>query len=129
MEVDGQDGLAKQGREGAVVLGTAAYMSPEQVRGKAVDQRTDIFAFGTIFYEMVTGKQPFRRATSADTMAAILNDEPSAISQLTPASPPQRLKRRHRNRDSSDEKRPSADGRMKEPAVAIPSPGRQLVLS
>jgi hypothetical protein len=50
-------------------------------------------------------------------------------SPLTPAGPPQRLKPRHRNREGSDEKRPSADGRMKEPAGAIPSPGRQLVLS
>jgi serine/threonine protein kinase len=87
-EASGEEPTVTQKTNPGVVLGTAAYMSPEQVRGKAVDQRTDIFAFGTIFYEMVTGKQPFRRATSADTMAAILNDEPSAISQLTPASPP-----------------------------------------
>ena len=65
-----------------MVMGTAGYMSPEQVRGKAVDHRTDIFAFGAILYEMLTGKRAFRRSTSAETMTAILNDEPPAISQL-----------------------------------------------
>jgi len=74
--------------EPGMVMGTAGYMSPEQVRGKTVDHRTDIFAFGTILYEMVTGKPGFRKPTSADTMAAILNEEPPSISQLTPTAPP-----------------------------------------
>jgi serine/threonine protein kinase len=64
-----------------VVMGTAGYMSPEQVRGQTVDHRTDIFAFGAILYEMLTGIRAFQRSTSAETMIAILNDEPPAISQ------------------------------------------------
>ena len=70
-----------------MVMGTAGYMSPEQVRGKAVDHRTDIFAFGAILYEMLTGKRAFRRSTSAETMTAILNDDPPAISQLVQSIP------------------------------------------
>jgi serine/threonine protein kinase len=62
------------------VLGTPGYMSPEQVRGGPVDGRSDIFSFGTMLYEMLTGCSPFRRDTPADTLAAILSDEPPAIS-------------------------------------------------
>jgi len=64
-----------------VVLGTVAYMSPEQVRGESVDQRSDIFSFGTIVYEMISGKNPFRRDTPPETMTAILKDEPSPPSE------------------------------------------------
>jgi eukaryotic-like serine/threonine-protein kinase len=77
-----------QGTDPGMVVGTAGYMSPEQVRGKDADHRSDIFAFGTILYETVTGKQTFRKPTSAETMSAILNDEPEAISQLAPSVPP-----------------------------------------
>jgi len=58
------------------VVGTAGYMSPEQVRGAAVDCRTDIFSFGTVLYEMLTGVRAFKRDTSAETMTAILHDDP-----------------------------------------------------
>jgi eukaryotic-like serine/threonine-protein kinase len=71
-----------------MVMGTAGYMSPEQVRGKAVDHRTDIFAFGAILYEMLMGTRAFHRSTSAETMTAILNDEPTSISQLVQTIPP-----------------------------------------
>ena len=70
-----------------IVLGTAGYMSPEQVRGLPTDHRTDIFAFGAILYEMVMGKRSFGGATSADTMAAILNEEPPPISEIAPETP------------------------------------------
>src|SRR6202451_2099327 len=58
------------------VMGTAGYMSPEEVRGAAVDCRTDIFSFGAVLYEMLSGSRAFKRDTPADTMAAILNDDP-----------------------------------------------------
>ncbi len=63
-----------------VVLGTAAYMSPEQVRGDPVDGRSDIFALGTILYEMLFGQRAFRRDTSAETMTAILKEDPPELS-------------------------------------------------
>ena len=62
-------------------------MAPEQVRGLEIDYRADIFAFGAILYEMVMGRQTFQRPTSADTMSAILNEEPAPISQLAPDTP------------------------------------------
>jgi eukaryotic-like serine/threonine-protein kinase len=68
-------------------MGTIGYMSPEQVRGKLVDHRTDIFAFGAILYEMLAGARAFRRSTSADTMAAILNEAPPSISQIAQNTP------------------------------------------
>ncbi len=65
--------------EAGQVLGTAAYMSPEQVRGSVVDHRSDIFAFGAIFFEMLSGKRVFRRDTAAETMTAILKDDPPEL--------------------------------------------------
>src|ERR1700719_3755562 len=67
--------------EAGVVLGTAGYMSPEQVRGMAVDARSDIFSFGAILYEMISGKRAFHRETSADTMSAILKEDPADLSE------------------------------------------------
>jgi len=63
-----------------VVMGTASYMAPEQVRGEAADPRTDIFAFGTVLYEMLSGERAFRRDTAAETMTAILKDDPPDLS-------------------------------------------------
>jgi len=71
-----------------VALGTVGYMSPEQVRGLATDHRTDIFALGAILCEMVMGQRTFQRATEADTVSAILNEEPPPIAQLSPDAPP-----------------------------------------
>ena len=69
------------GTEPGVVLGTMGYMSPEQVRGRAADARSDIFAFGTILYEMLSGQRAFRGDSAADTITAILTKEPPDLSQ------------------------------------------------
>ena len=68
------------GTEPGVVLGTLGYMSPEQVKGKAADGRSDIFAFGAILYEMLSGSRAFHRDTSAETMSAILREDPPDLS-------------------------------------------------
>jgi eukaryotic-like serine/threonine-protein kinase len=65
--------------ETGAVMGTVGYMSPEQVRGQRVDHRTDIFALGCVLHEMLSGAPPFRRETAAETMTAILNDEPPGL--------------------------------------------------
>ena len=82
-------GLAAQSREheegetltmspsrSGMILGTAAYMSPEQARGEPVDRRADIWAFGAVLYELLTGKQAFSGETASDTLASVLKDEP-----------------------------------------------------
>ncbi|HLX83496.1 MAG TPA: protein kinase [Terriglobales bacterium] len=66
-----------------VVMGTASYMAPEQVRGEVADARTDIFSFGTVLYEMLSGLRAFRRDTAAETMTAVLKDDPPEISQAS----------------------------------------------
>src|SRR5262245_36707363 len=65
--------------EPGTVLGTVGYMAPEQVRGEPGDLRSDIFAFGAVLYEMVTGRRAFQRESPAETMAAIVRDEPPDI--------------------------------------------------
>ncbi len=68
------------GTEPGVVLGTLGYMAPEQVKGKAADARSDIFAFGAILYEMLSGSRAFHRDTAAETMSAILREDPPDLS-------------------------------------------------
>jgi len=70
------------------VMGTVGYMSPEQVRGQGADQRSDIFAFGAILYEMLTGKRAFKRDSSVETMNAILKEEPPELEESVPGLTP-----------------------------------------
>ncbi len=81
-----------KGTEPGTVMGTVGYMAPEQVRGLPVDHRADIFAFGAILYELLTGKRAFKGPTASDTLTAILRDEPPELSQ-TNASIPAGLER------------------------------------
>src|SRR5467141_254804 len=78
------DPLTAQGS----IVGTLQYMAPEQLEGKEVDARTDIFAFGAVVYEMATGKRAFEGKTQASVVGAILKDDPPPISSLQPMTPP-----------------------------------------
>ena len=69
------------------VLGTLGYMAPEQLRGQAVDARADLFAFGAVLYEMLSGRRAFQKSTAADTMTAILTEEPPDILAARPSVP------------------------------------------
>ncbi len=81
--------LALVNTEPGVVMGTAAYMSPEQARGLQVDARTDVFSLGVVLYEMVAGRQPFEGATKSDVIAALLEREPKPLSVLAPETTPE----------------------------------------
>ncbi len=132
-----------------VILGTAAYMSPEQARGKRVDRRADIFAFGCVLYEMLTGRQAFSGETVSDTLAAVLRAEPdwSALPTATPRAVRRLLERcmdkdpRQRLRDIGEarimldparagEPEPGADGpsASRRPPVAVWALGVLLVI-
>jgi serine/threonine protein kinase/tetratricopeptide (TPR) repeat protein len=71
----------------SMIVGTVAYMSPEQARGEAVDHRTDIWSFGAVFYEMLTGERPFRKGQEHALIQAILNDRPKTLRELRPDTP------------------------------------------
>jgi eukaryotic-like serine/threonine-protein kinase len=73
----------KVGTQDGLIIGTASYMSPEQARGKDIDSRSDIFSFGIVLYEMLTGKQPFEGESAIDTISAIIHKEPVPLNQLT----------------------------------------------
>jgi eukaryotic-like serine/threonine-protein kinase len=78
----------QEATEPGVVMGTVGYMSPEQVRGKPADYRSDIFSFGAILYEMISGERAFRGETAADAMSAILKEEPADLAEHARNVPP-----------------------------------------
>jgi Tol biopolymer transport system component/predicted Ser/Thr protein kinase len=80
--------VEKLTREGAVA-GTLAYMSPEQAAGKPVDARTDVFSFGVLLYEMLTGRHPFRRGSQLETLSAIREADPEPPTRIAPGLPPE----------------------------------------
>ncbi|GAG15436.1 unnamed protein product, partial [marine sediment metagenome] len=88
-EVDSEMTTLTKGTQPGVVMGTVGYMSSEQAAGRPADYRSDQFALGLILYEMATGKMAFRRDTVAQTLAAIIEDEPEPLSNLSPGLPPQ----------------------------------------
>jgi len=112
-------------REGLIV-GTTAYMSPEQARGQAVDKRTDIWAFGCVLYEMLTGRAAFARATVTDTLAAVVDREPD-WNALPASTPPvtDRLLRRCLDKDPKRRMRDIGDARsdIEEISIGPPPPG------
>jgi len=109
--------------QAGVILGTAAYMSPEQARGKKVDKRTDIWAFGCVLYEMLTGQQAFEGETTSDTLAAVIMKEPD-WQQLPPNTSPtlRKLLRRCLDKDPKRRLRDIGEARI-EVGEAILAPG------
>ena len=124
--------LTSDGTEAGRILGTTAYMSPEQTRGQSVDKRADIWAFGCVLYEMLTGRAAFGSDTTSDTIAAILQSEPewSAL----PAAIPSTLRRllqhclekdpRRRLRDIGDARLELDHAAVSQEEEAGPSPRR-----
>ena len=102
-----------KGTQAGVILGTAAYMSPEQAKGKAVDRRADIWAFGCVLYEMLSGKQTFSGETLTDTLAAVVRAEPEweSLPQSTPDSI-RRLLRRCLTKDPKQRLRDIGEARI-----------------
>ncbi len=116
--------VTRRGTETGAILGTAAYMSPEQSRGKAVDKRTDIWAFGCCLYEALTGKVAFLGETVSDTIANILEREPEwqALPGATPGSV-RALLRRCLKKDSNERLRDIGDARIEIDEARSEPPG------
>ena len=110
-----------------VILGTAAYMSPEQARGKMVDKRTDIWAFGCALYELLTGKQAFHGEDVTDILAAVVRAEPDR--QALPAATPEKVRdllRRCLQKDKTQRLRDAGDARIEIQEVLV-APATALV--
>ena len=88
-----------------MVMGTMGYMSPEQVKGEPTDARSDIFSFGAVLYEMLTGQRAFKRGTGAETMTAILREEPAELTSIGWQGPPTLEKILNRCLEKSPERR------------------------
>ena len=130
--------LARTGTQAGLILGTAAYMSPEQARGKPLDKRSDVWAFGVVLYEMLTGQRLFAGDTVSDILAGVLKTEID-LGRLPPSTPPavRRLLRSCLERNPKNRLHDIADARLaldealtgKEDvasAVAVPVPRRPL---
>jgi Tol biopolymer transport system component len=108
--------------QAGIVLGTAAYMSPEQARGKAVDKRTDVWAFGAVLFEMLAGKRLFDGETPSDVLAAVLTREPdlTSLPPSTPASVRELIERCLR-RDARSRQRDMGDVRVLLEDASVPA--------
>jgi serine/threonine protein kinase/dipeptidyl aminopeptidase/acylaminoacyl peptidase len=87
LDTGGTNLPTETGTSPGMILGTVGYMSPEQAAGQPLDFRSDQFSFGSILYEMATGKRAFQRATAVDTLSAILHEEPKPIVEVNPQAP------------------------------------------
>lgn len=125
-----------QGTQTGFILGTAAYMSPEQAKGKRVDKRTDIWAFGCVLYELLTGKPVFFGDATTDTLAAVIRDEPDW--SLLPSATPKRIRqllRRCLQKDPTLRLRDIGDARVEimdalsEPVEESTIVGRTVVIA
>ena len=117
------------GTSAGIILGTATYMSPEQARGKPLDKRTDVWSFGCVLYEMLTGRPAFASDTLSDTMAAILGQEPDWTRLPSPTPPGvRRLLRRCLEKDAKRRLRDIGDARVElDEAVTAPVDAPVLV--
>src|SRR5262249_23994428 len=127
-DVSASPTLTAQATQAGVVIGTAAYMSPEQARGKSVDRRADIWAFRAVPYQILTGRRCFEGETVSDTLAAVLMRDPdwSAMPASTPA-PVRRVLKRCLDRNPKTRMHDIADARLEmdeaaEPAAAAGAP-------
>ena len=116
--------LTDMASQAGVILGTAAYMSPEQARGEPVNKRADVWAFGVVFYEMMTGRRPFEGRTVSDTLASVLARDPD-LDALPTNTPPavHRLLRRCFEKEPTKRLRDVAEGVLQlEDGLATPPP-------
>ncbi len=127
------------GTEPGVVMGTVGYMSPEQVRGQPADRRSDLFAFGTLLFEMLTGRRAFRGDTAVETMNAILKEEPAEVSATARSVSPalERIVRRCLEKSPSERFQSARDLAFAlteasgswAVATLVPPPGRRHALA
>jgi serine/threonine-protein kinase len=87
IDAEAATAIKAEGTSPGMIIGTASYMSPEQAKGKPIDARSDIFSFGVVLYEMLSGKQPFEGENALDVIGSILNKEPTPIQKLIPEVP------------------------------------------